>query len=116
MKKVKFSDKVYEKDFNIKALGYDCQEVDRFLDEINIEINKLEREIVSLKETKNVLESTRHALEQKNKDLQIENAGIKAQNNVTTSSGANFSNIQMLNRVSNLEIMVKKILEKLENQ
>ena len=34
MKKVEFSDKVYEKDFHIKSIGYDCQEVDAFLDEI----------------------------------------------------------------------------------
>ena len=73
MKKVLFSNKVYEKEFNIKALGFDCQEVDRFLDEINIEINKLEREIASLKESKSILETTHHALEQKNKELLIEN-------------------------------------------
>ena len=35
MKNVVFSNKVYNKDFKIKAVGYDCQEVDTFLDEIN---------------------------------------------------------------------------------
>ena len=116
MKKVEFSDKVYEKDFHIKSIGYDCQEVDAFLDEINLQIVKLEREIVSLKEAKSTLEATRMALEQKNKDLQIDNAAIKASSTVTTSSNANFSNIQLLNRISNLETMVKKLLEKIENQ
>ena len=51
MKNVVFSNKVYNKDFKIKAVGYDCQEVDTFLDGINIEIVELEREISALKET-----------------------------------------------------------------
>ena len=41
----KMSNKVYTKDFNVKSLGYCCEEVDAFLDEINMEIVRLEREI-----------------------------------------------------------------------
>ena len=37
MKEVKLSSKIYSKDFSIKSLGYSCEEVDRFLDEINVE-------------------------------------------------------------------------------
>lgn len=116
MKNVVFSNKVYNKDFKIKAVGYDCQEVDTFLDEINIEIVKLEREISALKETKNTLETSKQASEQKIKELQYENSSLKAQSNVASSSNANLNNITMLNRLSALEVSVKKILEKLENQ
>ena len=48
MKQVKMSNKVYTKDFNVKSLGYCCEEVDAFLDEINMEIVRLEREIEDL--------------------------------------------------------------------
>ena len=45
MKEEKLSSKVYSKDFKTKAFGYDVREVDSFLDDLNIEIVKLEREI-----------------------------------------------------------------------
>ena len=62
------------------------------------------------------LEATKNALEQKNRDLLLENANLKASNNVTKTTNANFSNIQLLNRISSLETNVKKILDKLNNQ
>ena len=43
MKAIKVSNKVYLKDFQIKSLGYDCREVDIFLDEVNEAVIRLER-------------------------------------------------------------------------
>ena len=116
MKSIKFSNKVYEKDFGVKAVGYDCHEVDSFFDEINLEIIKLEREIDNLKELNKSLEAIKSVLEQKNKDLQIEITTLKASNTVSSSSNAHFSNIQLINRISTIESNVKRILDKLENQ
>lgn len=116
MKKIELSNKVYEKQFQVKALGYDCQEVDSFLDEVNLEISKLERQISRLMDEKEIQETNRLALEQKVKELQIENASIKASKNVESTSGASFTNIQTLNRLANLEEKVNKILEKLNSQ
>ena len=116
MKNIKFSQNVYEKDFNVKSVGYDCHEVDSFFDEINLEIIKLEREIDNLKELNKSLEAIKSVLEQKNKDLQIEITTLKASNTVSSSSNANFSNIQLINRISTIESNVKRILDKLENQ
>ena len=36
----------------------------------------------------------------------------KAQNGVASTSNANFSNIELFNRISSLELMVKKLIEK----
>ena len=116
MKEEKLSSKVYSKDFKTKAVGYDVREVDSFLDDLNIEIVKLEREIAALKESKNILETSKQASEQKIKELQYENSSLKAQSNVASSSNANLNNITVLNRLSALEVSIKKILEKLENQ
>ena len=49
MKDTRLTDTILRKKFNTKALGYCAEEVDAFLDEINIEIEKLEREIEHLK-------------------------------------------------------------------
>ena len=50
MKEIKVSGLVYSKDFQIKALGYSCEEVDLFLDDVNLQIVRLEREYESLSE------------------------------------------------------------------
>ena len=112
MKSVKVSNKVYSKDFQIKALGYECREVDAFLDDINEEVLKLEREIDVLKEQIRILEGKNSALEQQNKTVSMELYNAKAQNGVASTSNANFSNIELFNRISSLELMVKKLLEK----
>ena len=116
MKRVSISEKIYEKEFTLKSYGFDCHEVDNFIDEINFEVSKLEREIESLKDACKNLEATKNALEQKNRDLQLENSNLKATNNVSSTTHANFSNIQLLNRISSLETNVKKILDKLNDQ
>ena len=114
MKSIKVSNKVYSKDFQIKALGYECREVDSFLDEVNEEILKLEREVDSLKENIRILEGKNLALEQKNKSISLDLYSAKAQNGVASTSNANFSNMDILNRIASLELMVKKLLDKME--
>ncbi len=111
MKEIKISHKVYTKNFNVKSLGYCCEEVDEFLDELNLEIMKLERKIDSLSEKTRQLESSKLALEQKNKELSIEVYNLKAHNSIPSSTSANFSNIDLLNRIANLENMVQKLLD-----
>jgi len=112
MKSVKVSNKVYSKDFSIKSLGYDCREVDSFLDEINEEVLKLEREIEHLNEKLRQLEGKNAVLDQQNKSISLELYSAKAQNGVVSTSSANFSNMELFNRISSLEKMVKKLLEK----
>ena len=52
MKSIKFSNKVYEKDFGVKAVGYDCHEVDSFFDEkMSLIIDKNNNEIAIYKQT-----------------------------------------------------------------
>jgi DivIVA domain-containing protein len=112
MKSIKVSNKVYSKDFQIKSLGYDCREVDSFLDEVNENIVKLEREIESLKDQIRTLEGQKSAVEQQYKNVSMELYNAKAQNGVALTSNANFSNMELFNRISSLEGMVKKLLEK----
>lgn len=112
MKEIKISKKVYEKDFKVKALGYCCEEVDKFFDEINMEIVKLERTNKELEERNEHLNSLLSVSEKKNASLSMDLANMKAQNAITSTSNANFSNIDLLNRIANLEKMVKELLDK----
>ena len=112
MKEIKISKKVYEKDFKVKALGYCCEEVDRFLDEINEEIVKLERKLEDAIKEKDALEAKYMASEQKAKQLSVDLLTAKAQSTVTSSSNANFSNIDVLNRIGHLEKMIQALLDK----
>ena len=112
MKEIKISKKVYEKDFKVKALGYCCEEVDRFLDEINEEIVKLERKLEDAIKEKDAFEAKYMASEQKAKQLSVDIVTVKAQSTVTSSSNANFSNIELLNRIGNLEKMIQALLDK----
>lgn len=116
MKAIKVSNKVYLKDFQIKSLGYDCREVDIFLDEVNEAVIRLEREIDALKEQIRTLEGQKSALEQQNKSISMELYNAKAINGVASTSNANFSNMELFNRISSLEGMVKKLLEKENNK
>jgi DivIVA domain-containing protein len=111
MKDSKISRKIYEKDFNTKALGYCCEEVDAFLDDINFDVEKLEREIETLKEKLHSSECRCAANEQKIKDLSRELYSQKAQNAVSSTSNGNFSNIELLNRIANLEKMVQSLID-----
>jgi len=111
MKEIKISQKVYTKNFNVKSLGYCCEEVDEFLDALNLEIVKLEREKDHLIEKNRQLDASKLALEQKNKELSIEVYNLKAHNPIPSSNSANFSNIDLLNRIANLENMVQKLLD-----
>ena len=72
MKEEKLSSKVYSKDFKTKAVGYDVREVDSFLDEINEEVLKLEREIEHLNEKLRQLEGKNAVLDQQNKSISLE--------------------------------------------
>lgn len=112
MKEVKFSDKVYKTDFKVKSLGYGCEEVDQFLDEINFNIVKLEREIQRLIEQNSDLERSKAMLEAKNKDLVKEICSLKAQNFIPSTSNANYSNMEILNRITSIEEMIQRLLDK----
>ena len=111
MKEVKLSSKIYSKDFSITSLGYSCEEVDRFLDEINVEIAKLERELATSLEKYRTSETLRISAEKKYKELNLELCKLKASKTVESSSSANFSNIELLNRIANLESMVQQLLD-----
>ena len=110
-KAIKLSDKIYSKDFSIKAMGYSCEEVDGFFDEVNIEIDKLERELEKIKNDLSKEQSENSALLQKYNNLYLENTAIKAQNGVSSNNTASFNNIELYNRVSNIEYMLKKLLD-----
>ena len=112
MKQIKISNKVYSKNFNVKSLGYCCEEVDAFLDDLNMEIVRLEREIEELQDKLRTSESKRQVLEKSNKDLSLELYSQKAHNTVSTNTNANFSNIDLLNRIANLEKMVQRLLDR----
>lgn len=112
MKEIKISKKVYEKDFKIKSLGYCCEEVDRFLDDINSEINKLERENDELRDKNENLEASLKAYDKRYSDLSVKYVEVKAQSTTSLASNANFSNIELLNRIANLEKMVQELLDK----
>ena len=111
MKDNKISKKIYEKNFNIKALGYCCEEVDAFLDDVNFDVERLEREIETLKDKLSFTETCLRAQEQKVKDLTRDLYNQKAQNAVSSTSNGNFSNIELLNRIANLEKMVQTLID-----
>ena len=55
------------------------------------------------------------ASEQRNNDLNVQIASLKAQSTVASTTNANFSNIDILNRLSRLETMLNKLLENKDN-
>lgn len=112
MKQIKLSDKIYEKNFEIKPYGYSCQEVDAFFDELNEDIAALERSIEDSKDKIVRLEMEKKGLEKENRKLSIANLEKNAQNQVENKTTANFNNIDILERLSNLESMVKAICDK----
>lgn len=107
----KLSEKINQVDFQRKPFGYTVEEVDGYLDGVVTEVIKLEREIESLNEKLRASEGAKAVLEQKNKELSIELYNYKAHNGVTSTSSANFTNIELLNRISNLEKMVKSLYD-----
>lgn len=116
MKEVKLSSKIYSKDFSIKSLGYSCEEVDRFLDEINVEVAKLERELASALEKFKTSETLRINSDKKYKEMNLELCKLKASKTIESSSSANFSNIELYNRIANLESMVQQLLDNDKNK
>lgn len=111
MKDTRLTDTILRKKFNTKALGYCAEEVDAFLDEINIEIEKLEREVEHLKRELSTQQTLTNMHANKSKELNIELCNLKAQNGVSSTTTANFANIQLLDRIGNLEKMVQKLLD-----
>ena len=116
MKEEKLSSKVYSKDFKTKAVGYDVREVDSFLDDLNIEIVKLEREIESLKQSLQTAEAEKKVAESNYRELHLQMIKTKSQETTYAASSANFSNMDLINRMASLEVKVQKILNALENK
>lgn len=116
MKEIKLSNKVFSKDFKTKAVGYDVREVDSFFDEVNIEIAKLEREIENLNQKLQTAEAEKKVAESTCRDLNMQMIKIKSQETTIASSGANFSNMELYNRISQIEVQLQKIINKLDNK
>lgn len=112
----KLSEKINEVDFQRKPFGYAAEDVDAYLDGVVSEVIKLEREVETLNEKLRSAEGAKSVLEKKNKELSIELYHYKAQSGVTSTSSPNFSNIELLNRISALEKMVKKLLDLAEEK
>lgn len=116
MKEEKLSSKVYSKDFKTKAVGYDVREVDSFLDDLNIEIVKLEREIETLKQSLQTAEAEKRVAESNYRELHLQMMKTKSQEATYAASNANFSNMDLINRVAEIEVKIQKILNALENK
>lgn len=109
----KLSSKVTNQNFVVKALGYCCEDVDKFLDDLNLEIVQLERKVEQLEKDNYRLQADAIGDKQAIKDLNFKLNLSKAQDNTTAS--INYSNIDLLNRITNLENMVQEILNKITN-
>ena len=112
MKETRLSKRINSKNFSTKSIGYTAQEVDAYLDEITDEVLILERAIEEYTSQIRALEGKNAALEQKNRELSLELCTAKANQTVVTASNSNFSNMDLFNRIADLEKMVKKLLEK----
>lgn len=110
-KQIKVSNKVYAKEFSIKPMGYACEEVDAFLDEINIEIGKLERDIETLEKDLQREKSTALGEQQRADALFMEVNRLKANGGVSIKDSSSFSNIDLFNRIANIETMLKKLTD-----
>ena len=108
-KEIKLSNKVYSKDFSVKAMGYSCEEVDSFFDEVNIEIGKLERELERIKGDLEREKANYTAEKQKADSLYLQFTQLKAQGGNTVNNNASFNNIELFNRIANIEKMLKKL-------
>ena len=92
---------ILEKDFKIDARGYRPQEVDKYLDMvirdytefINI-IKRLQKENAQLKEDKEKLRAD---------NMKMKNIIDSAKQTSQNGSAANYNNIDLLKRISNLE-------------
>ena len=111
----KLSEKVYEHDFQAKSFGYDARQVDSFLDELNVDIEKLESKLQEqekeIKHLKSEVDNYISKINQLTKAL----ASAKASDLADNKSSASGMNLEMIKRISNLEEMVNKILIKLSD-
>ena len=112
----KLSTKVFQRNFTTQPLGFCCQEVDNFLDNLNYDISQLERTVEQLTMQNKKLSEEIKEKDHTIKDLNRKLGKSKALDNIATTSSPNFSNIDILNRLTNLENMVQKILDNLENK
>lgn len=113
--KEKLSIKVLKKDFDVKQHGYHVEQVDKYLDEIASDIKDLEDEIEKLKNFKKDLESQIDDLKDKNFKLNVENTRIQSKANININ-GADYQNVEVIQRLSKLETAVNNILKMLENK
>lgn len=115
-KKITLSNEIYIADFDIEHSGYNCWQVDTFLDSLNIEISKLERNIANLTKEKETLKNDLETAYKENRDLEKKIASYKSQLLVPTTNSDGLRNIDLINRISNLETMVNEILETIKNK
>lgn len=115
-KKITLSNEIYIADFDIEHSGYNCWQVDTFLDNLNIEIAKLERTIADLTKEKITLKNDLETAYKENRDLEKKIAVYKSQLPVASTNSDGLRNIDLINRISNLETMVNEILETIKNK
>lgn len=107
----KISNKIYLKDFTRREVGYDVREVDSFLDDINLDVRKLERELEFAQREISSLRQTIKELHEAKLALQAELTRMESQSNTKSS----YNNIDMIQRLSRIEdtlhqlITVKKL-------
>ncbi len=116
MKEIRLSNKVYKKNFSLKAYGYDTLEVDTFLDEVNLEIFELEKKIENLIIENESLKRDKILVETTNNDLRKENFKLKTSNTVNQNQVSNFSNIDILNKIANIETLIQEINNKMDKK
>lgn len=110
---VKLSDKVYLKDFTKREVGYDVREVDSFLDDMNLSIRKLEREMELLQKEALSLQQTIKELQTERIALRAEMTRIESLSNTKSS----YNNIDMIQRLSRIEDALHQLMsvKKMDN-
>ena len=76
----------------------------------------MERELDKANEKIQTLEAEKKVLESSNRELQMQLFKLKSQEVTMSNSSANFSNMDLINRVADIEVKVQKILDALEKK
>lgn len=110
--KKKLSDLIYEKDFTRAQFGWKAEEVDEFLDKINVSVIELENELSSLKREYSILNNKNLALTERNNKLELENTKLKgAKSTSEVINTDNYNNVKLLERISRLEDSVQELVQ-----
>lgn len=104
------ADNILNKKFPAKKNGYDCEEVDRYLDLVLEDYRRIQLHFERSIDNSSILEKEIKKLEKKIQDLEIKNAMMsKRFEDISLNDNVSIDNIELLQRIRALEKALHKL-------